>query len=222
MKRIHFLLFSMSFLAACAPATDYLSPLASPIPTITPAIAAVVAPSATLTPSPTPVPPTPTPSPTPSFTPATYRDEMAGFELDYPQDWFVSAVPDDLKAQSGAYSAVFVSQQPQENGHGGLPPGVTKIDVTVIKDGDLTPEQAIARRRQEILNSEPPATIKDERKLVLPGGLPTARFELEGMAPVVEYVTAIGGDMILVTGYGDFDLVDEVAGTLRPLENAAP
>jgi hypothetical protein len=84
--------------------------------------------------------PTATADPNASATPnsvlgptTTYRDKLVGFALDYPADWHIVPVSDEIKAQSLSYSVSIASFPLEGPGTEGIPAGGAKLDVTVIK-----------------------------------------------------------------------------------------
>ncbi len=154
---------------------------------------------------------------------STYRDDAAGFEIDYPAAWSVVDVTPGIKQQSAGYSITFMSWTPQEPGGQGIPEGGSKIDVGVARGAAASPEAAVATRRQEIAQADPAARITFEEPWELTGGLAGTRWTIQpaGGETVNELVTAIGGNLIVVSGYGEAALFEQIAMTLRPVGAAA-
>ncbi len=149
---------------------------------------------------------------------AIYRDEIGGFEIDYPATWSVVDVARDIKQQSQSYSITFTSWAPQEPGGQGIPEGGSKVDVSVTKGGAASPEAAAESRRRE-LAAEGASQITFEEPWDLPGGLAATHWTLQpSNGPAIEeVVTAINGNRILVSGMGDSTSFQQIASTLRPL-----
>lgn len=148
----------------------------------------------------------------------TYRDEIAGFEFDYPATWSMTPVADEAKKSSVIYSATFFSWKPTGGSSEGIPAGGTKIDVGVIKNNAASPEEALALRKQEMANGDLEQTVLSEQAWTLPSGLKAARLQVKSrFGESAEVVTAINGRTILFGGVGDYALIDAVARTLRPI-----
>ena len=188
-------------------------------PAATPAATAV---PATAVPA-TPVVPTPTPTveiPTPTVEPTlTYSDTEAGFALDYPAAWTILPISPEAKAGSFVYSTSLMSWQPVDGGSDGIPAGQTKVDVTLIKSNVASLDDAIAERKTLLGAGEVETSILSEEVLTLASGLPVLRWALtSSFGDSIEYIAAIDGNIVLVSGLGDAAVFDRVAGTLRALE----
>jgi LysM repeat protein len=149
----------------------------------------------------------------------TYRDEIGGFELDYPASWSVVDVTPEMKEQALAYSITFMSWLPSEPGTDALPEGGSKIDVSVTKAAAASLDAAIEGRRQELATGESAAQILSEEPWELSGGLSGVRWTAQTSQGDTfhELVTAINGNRVMVSGLGDPALFERIAATLRPL-----
>lgn len=149
---------------------------------------------------------------------STYRDDFAGFEIDYPAGWSLVDVTPQIKQESLGYSITFMSWQPQEPGGQGIPEGGSKIDVGVTKGGAESPEAAAESRRQEVTQGEFAGQITFEEPWELGGGLSGIHWTIQSARgeTVHELVTATNGNRIVVSGYGDPALFEQIAVTLRP------
>jgi hypothetical protein len=155
----------------------------------------------------------------PPFTATTYRDQEGGYEFDYPQGWTLVDVSAEVKQASLLYTVSVFSWPPGDAGIEGIPEGGAKVDVTVFASdaGDL--EEALAERRQQITTSDAQSTILAEEEWTLAGGLTGVRLHVESVfGESVELVTKLDGKVVIVGGLGDFDLFDQIARTLRPIE----
>ncbi|MGE5602992.1 MAG: hypothetical protein ACM30E_08070 [Nitrososphaerales archaeon] len=215
-----------------APATVAPPPAATATPSAAPTATAPAMATGAATASPTTaatatqtVPPTAAPGLTAEPTvPAgftTYRDAAAGFAIDYPAGWSITAPPVEIRPQAQAYTASLRSD-PQSSVHpGGQPiaPGETGIDVTVVRTSAATLDEALAERRAEILSSELGVTITEEFEVELPGGLRAVRRQLDTaqVGTVAELTTFLNGKRIMVTGMGNLDRFDMIARSLRPI-----
>jgi hypothetical protein len=163
----------------------------------------------------------------------TYQDTVTGLAFEYPASWIINPMSDEDKKTAVVYSvslrSKIVQRGPKQQE--GVPPDMAAIDVTVIKNGPKTYEQAVIERRASATNSESgrPVIIAQEEEWTLTGGLPAHRFLFNlGKDPVndpnapdrmaSELVTMINGQMILVSGMGDQSLFDVIAGSLRAIQ----
>ncbi|MBI4671381.1 MAG: hypothetical protein HY741_06890 [Chloroflexi bacterium] len=148
----------------------------------------------------------------------TYRDEFAGFELDYPAAWNMTPIADEAKQNAVIYAVTFYSWQPGAGGGEGVPSGGTKMDVVVESSGAQSPHDALAKRKQQFADAGLAQKVLDEQTWTLPNGIQATRMHVSGtMGESVEVVTALHGKTLILGGVGDFELVDAIARTLRPL-----
>ena len=171
---------------------------------------------ATLTPTaapgaPTAVPtavPTATADPNASPTPnsvlgptTTYRDKLVGFALDYPVDWHIVPVSDEIKAQSLSYSVSIASFPLEGPGTEGIPAGGAKLDITVIKSAGADLEAAMAEWNKQNEAAEPKQTILRQADVTLGSGVKVKRLQVEGLLGRSELViAAIKGHMLVISG----------------------
>jgi len=182
---------------------------------------AVSTPEATNDPTALATAPAPTPGPSPeaqattSFEAATYRDEVAGFEFDYPATWTVGPV----EQYSRGGITVFTSwARPTDVLPSETPPGETRLDVTVQAwepVGDL--EAFLAVRREAWLASG--NVIARESSWAAADGRPAAEFIVEDTAGVEAYFffTTVGGRYLVLSGSGDLAVLGEIANSVRPI-----
>lgn len=195
-----------------------LSACAAPPPVATQLTEVNVPPAETEAPPERTVPP-PQPSSTSAAipNPATYTDTLAGFSLDYPAGWFLD---DSVLANAGqgyAYTvgiATWDLRNPPTPGgkqENALPEGGTKIDVTVVKE-PMTLEEAVAKQAENELST--PILARED--VTLAGGLPAAILDVEGFAGLTRtLITALNGNVIYVSGYGNLDQFEAIALSLR-------
>lgn len=190
------------------------------VPTVSqPTLAVATEPAPTLqvaTITPQAVPPTSLPEVNLGET-KTYRDSVAGFEFEYPASWNMTPTADEVKKTAIIYSTTFFSWEPSVNAEG-IPEGGTKIDVGVYNKGAASPEAALEARKQEFANSGLDQTILSEEPVTLPSGLKATRLQVKDrFGESLELITAINGNLILFGGVGDYELLDAIGRTLRPL-----
>lgn len=151
--------------------------------------------------------PEPTSAPAPasepvSFEAATYRNDAAGFEFDYPAEW----VPDEQVFGERGSGVQFT------------PPGETSLSVMVLLWDPKNDLDAFVEQRKTGWSASG-ATILSEEELTLEGGRRAASFVVEGVDGVEAYfmLATLGEDYLLLSGSGDLDLLAEIARTVRPL-----
>jgi hypothetical protein len=182
----------------------------APIPTSPPPDTVVTQTAPTAEP-PTPVPPTPTADATetpelPVFEPPAgfvkYEDSATGISVYIPESWVVTGVLPGERAILQSY--------PEDKyvGGGGQHPGDTKCDLVIRPPGVSVADAVRA------LGSDSLATIVSEQEIVLQSGQPGIRVEVESMGPSVSLFTEVNGRAVVLTCFGEFEPVDQIAGTL--------
>ncbi len=146
-----------------------------------------------------------------------YRDDLAGFMIEYPATWSLVDVTPEIKQQSKSYSITFSSWKPQEPGQQGMPEGGSKIDLTVTKGGAATPDAALESRRQEIAAEGVGSQITFEEPWDLPAGIAATHLTIQPQngSPIQELVTALNGNRILISGMGDATVFEQIAMSLQ-------
>jgi len=197
-----------------------LSACAAPSPTANQPVEVTVLPIETASmPEPTlpPVQPTAIATATEALELATYTDNLAGFSLDYPVDWFLDDSVLANAEQGYAYTvgiATWDLRNPPTPGgkqENALPEGGTKIDVTVVKE-PITLEEAVAKQAENELS----APILARKNVTLAGGLPAAILDVEGFAGLARtLITTLNGNVIYVSGYGDLEKFETIVLSLR-------
>lgn len=197
-------LISLIFvLSACGPATATI--------TTEPAIQT---PGAADTPTPPPQStsaPEPTRSPI-SFDAALYRDETAGFELDYPADWTL-----DPSSQVGVRGAQALLLSPGTTSET-LAEGGSRVALIVYTwDPKHDLNAYVAQRKTAweasgfVFNAEETWQLADGRQV--------QSFSVRNPEQAQSFFafTTVGEDYLQVSGEGDLALIKEIAHTLRLL-----
>jgi hypothetical protein len=189
--------------------------LFTPVPSVLPTGGTLPTPESTL--PPVQSEPLPTTENLPATTMVTYTDEVAGFSLDYPADWFIDASATSNAQQAFAYSVSIATWDlrnplpPGGKGSNGIPTGGTKIDVGVVKQS-MTLEEALAQPSQ----NESGSPVLARKDVTLANGLSGVILDFEGPAgPVRTLITVLNGNVIYVSGYGDLEQFESIALTLR-------
>ena len=197
-------LYLTFILAACGPAS-------SQPPTVlpTPLVFTIKEPTATIIPSETPA------IALVSFEPATYRDETAGFELDYPSSW--TADPPQVGGDRGYFAQITSwSRNPGELPED-IPADGTILSINVLLwDPKNALEEFIDVRKQTW--ADPNSEILLEEEWLLAGDWKAFRFLIQTPEEEAFFlITTIGERYLLLSGSGNLDLLVEIARTLRPL-----
>lgn len=189
-------------LPACAPAE---TPVATPEPPASPTTVATEPPAE----------PTSTEPAGPSFEAAVYRDEIAGFEFDYPMGWYVGP----LQQQSRGGITAFTSwERPTDILPGETPGGETRLDATIQlwdPKGDLA---AFVEQRLTAWEASG-IEVQSQEEWALSDGRPGRGFTVAGSdgAQAYFFFTTIGDNYLVLSGSGDLALLAEIGHSVRPL-----
>jgi hypothetical protein len=202
-KLVTFGLISLSLVLTGCASTTSPSPTAIP-PTIAPTD---VAPTEMLLVTDTSVPM--------SFEAATYKDESAGFELDYPSFW--TADPPQVGGDRGYFAQLTSWERTPGELPEDIPDGGTILSVNVLLwDPKNALDAYIDVRKQAWAASG--FEILSEEEWTLAGEWRAFQFRIQ--TPEDEsffLITTIGERYLVLSGSGDLDLLAEIARTLRPL-----
>jgi hypothetical protein len=187
------ILVSSVFAAACAAPVPTSRPpesTSSPVPTLPPATAPVA----------------------PAFESLTYRDEVNGFELDYPSDWTI-----DSNVQSGSRGSQIQLFSPGTTAET-LAEGGSRLSLTIYEwDPKHDLAAYIAQRRSAWAASGFKVMDGSVRQLV--DGRPASDFFIEAPDGVLAYflLTTNGDQYLQLAGEGNLQLLEAIGRTLRPL-----
>jgi len=153
--------------------------------------------------TPEPVGPTPIQNVDPPTGFKEYRDTVAGISIYIPENWTVTGVID------GEY-AIFQSY-PEDKYVGGerREPGDTKCDLNIRPIGTHA-EELIQEWR-----TNPSSTIVSEDEFILQSGMAGRRFVIDSIGRATVFITEINQRVVILTCFGDFTMVDEIAVTLK-------
>ncbi|MCC6616770.1 MAG: hypothetical protein IT320_25070 [Anaerolineae bacterium] len=146
----------------------------------------------------------------------TYTDTLSGIAFDYPAGWTVSPPP---PADAVAYAITLASYDfldPNAPGVGGLPPGVTKVDVAFSAPGSTVAE---VRDQLETDISGGFVTLIDEQQRTF-GDTPALfiRGQDTFNTEFTQIIREIGGRAVQITQYGDGDALELIASSMRVVE----
>jgi heat shock protein HslJ len=132
-----------------------------------------------------------------------YQDSVLGISLSIPETWVVTGVID------GQY-AIFQSY-PLDKYVGGemIETGDTKCDLNIQPPDVDMPEYV------DQLKASPTVTIITEQEFTFQSGMKGMRFEIDSMGRSLLFVTDLSQRTIILTCFGDFTMVDDIASTLK-------
>ncbi len=152
------------------------------------------------------VDPIPLPTSLPVFTPPEgwnhYQDQVTRISVSIPEDWIVTGIIE------GEYA--ILQSYPEDKYVGGemREAGDTKCDLSIRTEGE---------RADELIEqwwSDSMTTIFSEGDFVSQSGLSGQRFVIDSMGRATVFITELNQRTVLLTCFGDFTLVDEIAVTL--------
>ena len=94
----------------------------------------------------------------------------------------------------------------------GRDPGDTKCDLNIRPAG--THAEELVQQWQ----SDSMTTIVSEEEFTLQSGLTGQRFVIDSMGRATVFITELNQRVVILTCFGDFALVDEIAVTLKTSE----
>jgi heat shock protein HslJ len=169
------------------------------------------APTQSPTPIPTQTPEVIVPTPTDAlFEPPTgfkeYLDPVGEISIYIPENWAVTSV---ILGQSA-----ILQSYPEDKYIGGeaFAPGDTKCDLNIHPKGESAAD-LVAQWRADAMT-----TIVSEAEFNSQTGLAGQRFVLDSMGRATVFLFEINQRVVLLTCFGDFLPVDEIAATLQALE----
>jgi hypothetical protein len=202
-------------LSACTPAT----PSAVAPSTQTPAALPTDLPVPTHTSAPT-LPtdlPRPTLTPTPtklplSFNPVSYKDDTAGFELDYPSSWTLK--PKTVIGSRGSQAQLFSPGSSAET----LAAGGTRIGITIYQWDPKNDLASFATHRRGAWDASG-LTLVSQASFDLHDGCKAMSFVVQSpdKSQAFFLFTTVGQDYLEISGEGNLALAEEIARTFRPL-----
>ena len=152
----------------------------------------------------------PSPTSLPVFVPPEdfnlYQDPATGISVYIPENWIVTGIIE------GEYA--ILQSYPEDKYVGGemREEGDTKCDLSIRPESDLA-EDLI-----EQWQSNSMTTIVSEDEISLQSGSTGQRFVIDSMGRAIVIITEINQRVVLLTCFGDFTHVDEIASTLKVLE----
>ena len=132
-----------------------------------------------------------------------YSDPITGITILIPDTWIVTGIIEGEFAILQSYPEdKYIGGEPREEGD-------TKCDLNIRPEGssleDLI-EQWTSSSMTEILSDEP---------FLLAGGVEGRRFEIDSLGKSITFVAELEERLIVLSCFGNFDMVDEIAATLK-------
>ena len=91
-------------------------------------------------------------------------------------------------------------------------PGDTKCDI------NLHPSVTSTEGLIQLWQNDPMTTILSEDTFILESGLSGRRFLIDSLGQATVFVTVLNQGVVILTCFGDFNLVDQIAVTLKAVE----
>jgi hypothetical protein len=146
-----------------------------------------------------------------SFTPATYTDTNAGFELDYPADWTLDP-SSQIGVRGGQALLLSPGTTPETLANGG-----TRVSITTYLWDPKNDLDAYVAQRKIAWDASGFAITREEQWQLADGRTASVFVVKTPEQPTFTLFTNIGEDYLQIGGDGDAALVEEIAHTLRPL-----
>jgi len=152
----------------------------------------------------------PSPTSPPVFTPPEgwnpYQDPITGISIYIPDGWIVTGIIE------GEYAILQSYSEDKYVGGGMREDGDTKCDLRIRPEGDRAEELI------EQWKSNDMTTIVTDEEFIFQSGLSGRRFVIDSMGRATVFITEINRRVVLLTCFGDFTSVDEIAMTLDMFE----
>ena len=165
----------------------------------------VIKPSIAVSPTPTveQLPPTAQPVLDPPEGFKEYQDPISGISIDIPEAWVVTGIIEGQYAILQSYPVdQYIGGEMREAGD-------TKCDLSI------QPPEVDMTGYIDQLKASPTVTVLSEQEITLQSGMKAMRFEIDSMGRSILYISDLNQRTIILTCFGDFTLVDEIARTLR-------
>ena len=146
-----------------------------------------------------------------SFTPATYIDESAGFELDYPADWTL-----DPSSQIGVRGGQALLLSPGTTLET-VADGGTRVSITTYVWDPKNDLDAYVAQRKVAWDASGFAITREEQWQLADGRTAYVFTVNTPEVPTFTLFTTVGEDYLQIAGDGNQALVEEIARTLRPI-----
>ena len=145
------------------------------------------------------------------FTAATFRDEVNGFELDYPAEWNEIGG----ETQSRGYFQQIVSWEQPPGGITEIPEGGTVLQIAVYAWEPVNDLDARLEMRRDNFTNSGNRILADE-DITLASGVSVQRILVEvSDGPALFFFTTLGDLYLELSGSGDIDMLDAAMRSLR-------
>jgi len=146
----------------------------------------------------------------------TYTDTLSGIAFDYPAGWTVSPPPPEDAISYAITLASYDFLDPNAPGVGGVPPGVTKVDVVFSPPGSTT---ADVRDQLETDISGGFVTLLDEQERTFGDEIPGLFIHGQDTfnTEFAQIIREIDGRAVQITQYGEGDALEMIATSMRTI-----
>ena len=136
----------------------------------------------------------------------SYQDSVTGISVYIPRDWIVTGIIE------GEYA--ILQSYPEDKYVGGemREEGDTKCDLSIRPEGDRAEELI------EQWKSNSMTTIIADEEFIFQSGFSGRRFVIDSMGQAMVFIAEFNRRVILLTCFGNFTQVDEIAKTIKAPE----
>lgn len=131
-----------------------------------------------------------------------YLDEETGISIYLPETWVVSA---SMPGQSAIFQSYpidkYIGGEAREEGD-------TKCDLT-LHPADTTTDEWVAQ-----WEADERTTILNDETIIIRDGISARRLEIDSMGRAITYLVELQGHPVVLTCFGDFSQVDQIAAML--------
>ena len=135
-----------------------------------------------------------------------YKDTVTGISIYIPENWTVTGVVD------GEYAILQFYPEDKYVGGEARELGDTKCDLNIRPTGTRV-EELIQQWQSDSMTD-----IVSEEEFSLQSGLTGKRFVIDSMGRATVFITELNQRVVILSCFGDFTVVDEIAITLKTTE----
>ena len=147
-----------------------------------------------------------------SWTTTTYTDSLYKWSISFPSDWYTSG-------KDGRNLDILSFDPMTAAGRGGVPDDQVKMSVVVEATTGSTYEAFVQRKKAEWqapnADGQPSMPVLQTQEWTLAINVPALRVTGAGLGEVYILLTVIDGMEIQITGFGNSDLFNRVASSIR-------
>lgn len=144
----------------------------------------------------------------------TYVEPRAGIAFDYPRGWSIVEPPPEGIAYSISVASFDLNAPPENKQQEGITQGI-KVDVSVAASGTSIAD--VRQTMQQSVTEGSVQIVKEQQRLRADGSPMTYLSIIDRFqTPATVFLTEVNGHTITVAGYGDENVIEQIAASLRP------